>query len=113
MSAALRRHASQLAALGSPVRLALLRRIVQGHADGTAVGDLRTAARIPWSTLSHHLESLASTGLVRRTKRGRFVLYRADFDALDALTDYLWDDCCAGGGAACCPTPPKSRSRCS
>ena len=102
MVAKLERHAAQLAALGSPVRLAILRHLVQGNAEGTVVGDLQAKLDIPWSTLSHHLERLASAGLVEQRAEGRFIHYSPAFPALRALTDYLWEDCCKGGGAGRC-----------
>jgi ArsR family transcriptional regulator len=102
MSAKLQRHAEQLAALGSSVRLAILRYIVQGDPAGTVVGDIQAKLDIPWSTLSHHLERLASAGLLDKRADGRFIHYSADFKALRALTDYLWEDCCKGGTSPNC-----------
>jgi ArsR family transcriptional regulator len=102
MTSKLERHAAQLAALGSPVRLAILRHVVQGDQEGTVVGDIQAKMGIPWSTLSHHLERLSSAGLLRSRPEGKFVYYRAEFDALRALTDYLWEDCCRGGAKSCC-----------
>jgi DNA-binding transcriptional ArsR family regulator len=104
MSAKLDRHAEQFGALGSPVRLAILRVIVQGPEDGTSVGDIQAKVDIPSSTLSHHLDSLTSTGLVVARREGRFIYHRAEFKALRALTDYLWEDCCKGGKSknSCC-----------
>lgn len=108
MPARLGRHAGQLAALGNPVRLAILRQVVQGDPEGTPVGCVQARLGIPWSTLSHHLDRLASTGLLRSRPDGRFILYRADYAALRRLTDYLWQDCCKGGSASCCPAPKKT-----
>jgi DNA-binding transcriptional ArsR family regulator len=102
MSAKLERHAAQLAALGSPVRLAILRRVVQGDPEGTVVGELQQRLDIPWSTLSHHLDRLATAGLLRARPDGKFIYYRADFASLKELTAYLWEDCCKGGKAGCC-----------
>ncbi len=102
MSKKLDQHAAQLAALGSPVRLAILRQVVQGDPEGTAVGSLQSKLDIPWSTLSHHLERLASSGLLKQRPEGKFIYYRADYAALRALTDYLWEDCCKGGAKTCC-----------
>lgn len=105
MNAKLERHAEQLAALGSPVRLAILRHVVQGDPEGTVVGDLQAKLGIPWSTLSHHLERLASAGLLKQRADGRFIHYSADYTTLRSLTDYLWEDCCKGGksgGGRCC-----------
>jgi ArsR family transcriptional regulator len=99
----LERHAEQLGALGSPVRVSIVRQLVQGDAKGTVVGDLQAKLDIPWSTLSHHLERLASSGLIKARPEGKFIFYRAEYSALRALTDYLWQDCCKGGGAdSCC-----------
>jgi ArsR family transcriptional regulator len=102
MATKLERHAAQLAALGSPVRLAIVRHIVQGAESGTMVGELQAKLDIPWSTLSHHLERLASTGLVMARPQGKFIFYRAEYSALRKLTDYLWEDCCKGGGPSTC-----------
>lgn len=103
MTTKLERHADQLAALGSPVRLAILRHVVQGDPAGTVVGDLQAKLDIPWSTLSHHLERLSAAGLLHPRSEGRFIHYSADFKALRSLTDYLWEDCCRGGNArGCC-----------
>ncbi len=98
MAKKLELHAAQFAALGSPVRLAILRHIVQGKPDGTVVGDLQNKLDIPWSTLSHHIDRLAPSGLVSARPEGKFIFYRAEYAALRALTDYLWEDCCKGGG---------------
>jgi ArsR family transcriptional regulator, arsenate/arsenite/antimonite-responsive transcriptional repressor len=98
--AALEHHAEQLAALGNPLRLSIIRQVVQGDVNGTAVGDLQQKIGIPWSTLSHHLERLTATGLLKPRPDGKFIYYRADMSALRKLTDYLWEDCCQGG--TCC-----------
>lgn len=105
MTAKLDRHAEQLSALGRPVRLAILRLLVQGDAEGTVVGDIQAKLEIPGSTLSHHLERLTSAGLLKQRADGRFIFYRADYSSLRALTDYIWEDCCKGGksgGKQCC-----------
>jgi DNA-binding transcriptional ArsR family regulator len=55
--------------------------------------------------LSHHLERLTAAGLLQQRPEGRFMHYRADYTALRALTDYLWEDCCKGGAPGsgrCC-----------
>lgn len=98
----LSKHAAELAALASPVRLSALRLIVQGDPAGTAVGELQEKLDIPWSTLSHHLDRLSSAGLLSSRHEGKYVFYRAEYAALRALTSYLWEDCCKGGKANCC-----------
>ncbi len=102
MSAKLGRHAEQLAALGSPIRLAILRYVVQGEEGGTPAGDIQAKLDLPASTLSHHLERLSATGLLTFRREGTFIYYSADYRALRALTDYLWEDCCKRGKGTCC-----------
>jgi ArsR family transcriptional regulator, arsenate/arsenite/antimonite-responsive transcriptional repressor len=53
MSAKLERHAAELGALGHPVRLAILRFVVQGGADGTPAGYIQAHVDMPASTPSH------------------------------------------------------------
>ncbi len=93
----LERRAGQLAALGHPTRLALLRAIVQRGLEGTTT-DLQIALEIPWTTLSHHLDRLVEGGLVATRRDGKFAYHTAEYKALRALTDYLWEDCCKHGG---------------
>lgn len=100
MARKLEDSAAQLAALGHPVRLGVLRAVVKGPKEGTPAGDLQARLGIPASTLSHHLATLNGAGLVTSERQGTFLLYRAEFKALRALTDFLWEDCCQGG--KCC-----------
>ena len=103
MSSLLERHAGQLSALGHPVRLEILRFVVQSGDDGAAAGEVQAHVNVPASTLSHHLRRLADAGLVRTRSEGTFVFYAADYPALRGLTDYLWEDCCKRGGkSGCC-----------
>ena len=95
-------HAEQLSALGHPARLAILRFVVQGGPDGTPAGDIQAHGDLPASTLSHHLKRLSAAGLVRTRNEGTFIYYTPDFEALKALTAYLWEDCCKRGGKGCC-----------
>jgi ArsR family transcriptional regulator, arsenate/arsenite/antimonite-responsive transcriptional repressor len=97
----LERHAAQLAALGHPIRLSILRIVVQSGPEGTSAGDIQTRVDMPASTLSHHLSRLLQAGLLTSRGEGTFHYYAANYNALRALTDYLWEDCCKGGGKCC------------
>ena len=102
MSSRLEQHAEQLSALGHPVRLKVLRFIVQGGADGTAAGDIQAHVDLPASTLSHHLKRLVDAGLLTTRNEGTFHYYAADYKALRGLTDFVWEDCCKRGKGTCC-----------
>jgi ArsR family transcriptional regulator, arsenate/arsenite/antimonite-responsive transcriptional repressor len=98
----LERHAAQLSALGHPVRLKILRFVVQAGAEGSAAGDIQVHVDLPASTLSHHLKRLVEAGVLSTRLEGTFHFYAADYPALSGLTDYLWEDCCKRGKADCC-----------
>jgi DNA-binding transcriptional ArsR family regulator len=101
MTAKLDHHAEQLSALGHPARLTIVRFVVQGDKEGTPAGEIQAHVDMPASTLSHHLERLSSSGLLSTRREGTFVYYKAGYDALRALTDYLWEDCCKRGKGCC------------
>ena len=104
MNKTLEKRAEQLAALGHPARLALLREIVQSGSEGTSTTALQAKLDIPWTTLNHHLDRLVDGGLVATRREGKFAFHTADYKALRALTDFLWEDCCKNGKADgdCC-----------
>lgn len=96
------RAAAQLSALGHPVRLKILRYVVQGGPDGCSAGDIQAHVDLPASTLSHHLRRLVDAGLLRSRSEGTYHYYAADYGSLRGLTDYVWEDCCKRGDATCC-----------
>jgi ArsR family transcriptional regulator, arsenate/arsenite/antimonite-responsive transcriptional repressor len=74
-----------LKALADPVRLRLLS-LVASHQDGEAcVCDLGDAFDLSQPTISHHLKVLHEAGLLDRSKRGVWVYYAVNTDALAGL----------------------------
>jgi DNA-binding transcriptional ArsR family regulator len=102
MASKLERHAGQLAALGHPVRLRILRFVVKAGDGGSAAGDIQAHVDLPASTLSHHLKRLVDAGLLSTRNEGTFHYYAADYRTLRAMTDYVWEDCCKQGESSCC-----------
>ena len=102
MAPRLEHHAEQLGALGHPVRLEILRYVVQRGLEGAAAGAIQARVDVPASTLSHHLKRLVDAGLLTTRLEGSFHYYAAAYASLRALTDYLWEDCCKGGVRGCC-----------
>lgn len=92
-----------LAALGQPTRLEAFRLLVRQEPEGLAAGDLAKALAIPANTLSAHLNVLSHAGLTRSERRGRSIVYRADFGRVSELVLYLLKDCCGGRADLCRP----------
>lgn len=88
--------ARALAALGHEARLDVYRLLVRAGDDGLIVGDIATHTQLPPSTLAHHLRTLVSAGLVTQERRGREVLNRADFAAMNLALSFLTAECCQG-----------------
>jgi ArsR family transcriptional regulator len=72
VSGKLERHAEQLGAVGHPVRLAILRYVVQAGPEGAAAGAIQAHVDMPASTLSHHLKRLVDAGVMRSRGEGTF-----------------------------------------
>jgi DNA-binding transcriptional ArsR family regulator len=102
VAAKLDHHAEQLGALGHPVRLAILRFVVQAGTEGASAGAIQAHVELPASTLSHHLKRLVDAGVMTTWGEGTYHYYSADYDALRKLTEYLWEDCCKRGGKSSC-----------
>lgn len=102
MADKLERHADQLGALGHPMRLQIVRFVVKAGREGSPAGAIQAALDLPASTLSFHLKRLSQAGLLSTRQEGNFLYYSADYTALRALTEYLWQDCCKGGTKAVC-----------
>ncbi len=84
-SDAAERVAPLLKALADPVRLRLLS-LVGSHAEGEAcVCDLNDAFDLSQPTISHHLKVLHEVGLLDRSKRGVWVYYSIQREALADL----------------------------
>lgn len=75
-------------------------RLLIGHApDGLPAGEIAAKLDIVPASLSFHLKALSHAGLVAATQDGRFVWYRADLGAMNALIDYLTEHCCRSSAA--------------
>jgi ArsR family transcriptional regulator len=70
-------------ALGSPVRLTLVRTLTGGE---RCVCDLVEACGLGWSTTSKHLDVLREAGVVSSDKRGQKIFYRLE---LACVPDFI------------------------
>ena len=85
-----------LAALAQETRLAVYRALVQAGPDGLAAGRIAENLAVPAATLSFHLKELGNAGLVAWRQAGRYVIYSANYDSMNALLAYLTAHCCQG-----------------
>ena len=92
-----------LGALAQEHRLALFRLLVQAGDAGMAAGLIAERLGVPNSSLSFHLAQLSRAGLIRQERRHRSIIYRADYEAMNALIGYLMENCCSGD-ASCAPS---------
>lgn len=83
-------------ALGHAQRLAAFRLLMRCGPAGLAAGELAQRLVINPSALSFHLKEMEGAGLVSATRKGRNIVYRADFSIGARLSDFLQRDCCAG-----------------
>lgn len=85
-----------LAALAQPQRLRAFRALVVAGPDGLTPGVMAEKLGVAPSALSFHLKELAYSGLASSEARGRNLIYRANFDQMNALLAYLTEHCCQG-----------------
>jgi ArsR family transcriptional regulator, arsenate/arsenite/antimonite-responsive transcriptional repressor len=91
----MQRFVTMLAALGQGARLEIFRRLVRGGPTGCCVDEIRQSLRMPGSTLSHHLDTLARSGLLTARREGRFIYYAVAWEQAADLIRFLTEDCCA------------------
>lgn len=85
-----------LSALAQVQRLRAFRALVVAGRAGLTPGALSAQLAIAPSALSFHLKELAQADLVSVEPQGRHLIYRAQFDRMNALLGYLTEHCCAG-----------------
>jgi len=92
-----------LSALAQDSRLSVFRLLVQAGPAGIAAGDIARELGLTPNTLSAQLSVLANAGLIRSLRRGRSIIYSADYESTSRLLVYLTDDCCQGRPEICAP----------
>ena len=85
-----------LAALAQASRLEIYRALVVAGEAGQTPGVLAEALGVTPNTLSFHLKELVNADLVTQERMGRNLIYRAQFDRMNAVLTYLTQNCCQG-----------------
>lgn len=108
---------SALSALAQASRLSVFQTLVELGPEGAYPSELAQQLDIPPNTLSFHLKTLSHADLITSEQNGRFIRYRANFEQMQGLIDFLTRNCCGGDPSKCAPqasvpvalpTPKKS-----
>jgi ArsR family transcriptional regulator, arsenate/arsenite/antimonite-responsive transcriptional repressor len=91
------------AALSQPVRLDVVRLLVSAGPDGLAAGEIADALGIKQNTMSANLAVLLRAGLITNERFARFIVYRANMEAMAELIGFMMKDCCGGKPELCAP----------
>mgnify|MGYP003365071032 CR=1 FL=1 len=90
-----------LAALAQESRLAIFRLLIQLGPEGLAATKIGAELGIAPSSMSFHLKELAHADLITARQDGRYVIYSANFKAMNQVIGFLTENCC--GGNVCTP----------
>ena len=85
-----------LSDLAQETRLDIFRLLVRAGNKGSAAGAIGQALDIPAATLSFHLKELKHAGIVSCRREGRSLIYSANFETMEALLEFLTENCCQG-----------------
>ena len=92
-----------LAALAQDNRLDVFRLLVEAGAEGMPAGSVAAALKLAPNTLTFHFDRLRDAGLVTVRREGRSMIYAARYDTMNALLDFLTENCCQGRTEECAP----------
>ena len=99
-----------LAALAQTHRLQIFRALVVKGGEGLTPALLAEALGMPANTLSFHLKELMNADLISQERSGRNLIYRAQYDRMNAVMSYLSQNCCQG--EACEVSPEEICKSC-
>jgi DNA-binding transcriptional ArsR family regulator len=85
-----------LAALAQTNRLQIFRSLVVKGPDGLTPAVIAEQLGMPANTLSFHLKELMHADLITQERSGRNLIYRAQYDRMNAVLTYLSQNCCQG-----------------
>ena len=79
---------SCLSALAQPARLRAMT-LLLSEPDGLPAGEIARRLEVAQNTMSAHLKTLASAGLVAGNRTGKVIAYKANADLLEQLAKFL------------------------
>jgi ArsR family transcriptional regulator len=99
-----------LAELGNLTRLDIYRLLVRAGPAGLNITEIQARLGIPASTLAFHLRGLVGAGLVLQEKRSRMVVCCAHYRQVNAVIEFLREECCKGFEEETPATPARRAS---
>jgi ArsR family transcriptional regulator, arsenate/arsenite/antimonite-responsive transcriptional repressor len=93
-----------LVAMAQVSRLRVFRTLIVAGPSGLTPGALGEELGLAATTLSFHLKELTHAGLVSQQREGRNLIYRAVYEQMNAVLEYLTAHCCQGQA---CDVPPN------
>jgi ArsR family transcriptional regulator, arsenate/arsenite/antimonite-responsive transcriptional repressor len=93
------RYADMFSAMGTEPRLRIMQLLLSAHPEGLVVSEIQEELEIPGSTLSHHLDKLKNEELVLVERKGTFLRYTANTEALREILQFLYAECCTRNSA--------------
>ena len=105
-----------LAALAQDTRLAIFSLLVERGPEGYAAGVIGEKLELANATLSFHLKELQNASLIDSRQEGRFIIYSANYKAMNELLRFLTENCCRASSKACASgcgplTQPKAQPK--
>ena len=92
-----------LAALAQDSRLDVFRLLVQAGPAGLPAGQVAAKLKLAPNTLTFHFDRLRDAGLVTVRRDGRSMIYATRFETMNALVQFLTENCCQGSAEECAP----------
>ena len=84
------------AALSQETRLETVKLLVRAGNAGLPAGEIARQLGVSSNLMSAHLSKLDHAGLVSSERDGRSIIYRANYETLRGVIEFLMADCCCG-----------------
>src|SRR3979490_1489416 len=89
------RYADMFSAMGTEPRLRIMQLLLSAHPEGLVVSEIHGELEIPGSTLPHHLDKNKNEALVQVERKGTFLHYTANTEALREILQFLYAEGCS------------------
>jgi predicted transcriptional regulator len=93
-----------LSLLGSQIRLSIFKMLIKAGKCGLKPTYISEKLDIKPNKLSFHLSGLKKSELINCTKKGRELTYFANYQTINQLVEFLFENCCDGNKEGCLDT---------